>query len=281
MSGTVLVAAVAATFVMPALLPAVVAAMLMGVAIGLPYVDRRALRQLIFVSWSLGVLLAVLTRFPWIHTLLDQPAGWIVDLLLAIVLPLPLGLTLLLLWQFSSRLSDTLAAMRTANTALRASQSELEARVVERTADLRDALAEVEARSVEQARLLAAIEEQREVIRDLSVPVMPVSLTTLVMPLVGALDSARMQLFRDQALQAIERRRARTLVLDISGVPVVDSQVAQGLLGVVHAARLLGAEVAVVGIRPEVAQAIVTLGLTMPGMRTYSDLQSALSGERV
>jgi rsbT co-antagonist protein RsbR len=99
------------------------------------------------------------------------------------------------------------------------------------------------------------------------------------MPLVGALDSARMQLFRDQALQAIERRGARTLVLDITGVPVVDSQVAQGLLGVVQAARLLGAKVTLVGIRPEVAEAIVTLGLALPGLRTYSDLQSALSSE--
>jgi STAS domain len=74
---------------------------------------------------------------------------------------------------------------------------------------------------------------------------------------------------------------ARTLVgaildLDITGVAVVDSQVAQGLLRVVQAARLLGTEVVLVGVRVEVAQAIVTLGMELHGLQTFSDLQSAL-----
>jgi rsbT co-antagonist protein RsbR len=97
------------------------------------------------------------------------------------------------------------------------------------------------------------------------------------MPLIGALDSMRLQHLQEQALRALERTRARSLLLDITGVPVVDSQVAQGLLIVVNAARLLGAEVLLVGIRPEVAQTIVGLGLHLPGMRTYSDLQAALA----
>lgn len=67
-------------------------------------------------------------------------------------------------------------------------------------------------------------------------------------------------------------------MLDITGVSVVNSQVAQGLLNVVQAARLLGAAVTLVGVRPEVAQTIVGLGLTFPGMRTTSDLQAALDG---
>jgi rsbT co-antagonist protein RsbR len=181
----------------------------------------------------------------------------------------------LLLWQFSSRLTDTLSQTRAANAALRQSQAELESRVVARTSDLRAALDEVAARAAEQARLLEANEQQRTTIRDLSVPVLPISAGTLVMPLIGALDTARLQLLRDQALRAIEHERAHMLVLDITGVPVVDSQVAQGLIAVVQAARLLGAEVALVGIRPEVAQAIVTLGLTLSDLRTYGDLQSA------
>ena len=111
----------------------------------------------------------------------------------------------------------------------------------------------------------------------MSVPVLPVSDSTLVMPLVGALDTERLQLLQSQALRAIERSPARTLILDITGVPIVDSQVAQGLLAVVQAARLLGAEVLLVGIRPEVAQAIVALGLNLFGLQTHNDLQSALS----
>jgi rsbT co-antagonist protein RsbR len=106
--------------------------------------------------------------------------------------------------------------------------------------------------------------------------VLPISATTLIMPLVGALDSARLQQVQEQALQAIERATARRLVLDITGVPLVDSQVAQGLLAVVQAARLLGAEAVLVGVRPEVAQTVVGLGLTLPGLRTYADLQTAL-----
>jgi rsbT co-antagonist protein RsbR len=154
----------------------------------------------------------------------------------------------------------------------------LEARVGERTSALESALAEVETRAAVQARLLEENQQQREMIRDLSVPVLPVSTATLVMPLVGTLDSQRLALAQEQALGAIERVRARYLALDITGVPLVDSQVAHGLIGVVQAARLLGTEVVLVGVRPEVAQAIVGLGIELRGIRTFSDLQSAIEG---
>jgi rsbT co-antagonist protein RsbR len=115
------------------------------------------------------------------------------------------------------------------------------------------------------------------VIKDLAVPVIPISATTLVMPLVGALDTTRLRQVQEQSLQALNRTSARTLIFDITGVPVVDSQVAQGLLMTVRAARLLGAQVTLVGIRPEVAQSIVGLGLDLSDVSTFSDLQSALS----
>ncbi len=67
------------------------------------------------------------------------------------------------------------------------------------------------------------------------------------------------------------------VLLDITGVPVVDSHVAQGLLNIVHAARLLGAEVALVGVRPEVAQTIVALGLDLRGMPTHQSLQDGIA----
>jgi rsbT co-antagonist protein RsbR len=152
----------------------------------------------------------------------------------------------------------------------------LEATVAARTTALETALAEVQAREAAQAQLLAELEQQRTTIRELSVPVIPISATSLIMPLIGALDSERLRQLQDQALQALERTRAQALLLYITGVPVVDSQVAQGLLAVVQATRLLGAEVILVGIRPEVAQAIVGLGLQLPCLRSYTDLQSAL-----
>jgi len=138
------------------------------------------------------------------------------------------------------------------------------------------ARAEAEAARTQLAGQLATIEEQRTVIRELSIPVIPIDDRTMILPLVGALDSTRLQHIQARALHAIERSSARYLVLDITGVPVIDSQVAQSLLAVVQATRLLGARVLLVGIRPEVAQAVVGLGLELSGLATYRDLQSAL-----
>jgi rsbT co-antagonist protein RsbR len=139
--------------------------------------------------------------------------------------------------------------------------------------------ARLEAESAREqiAAQLAQIEEQRTAIRDMSVPVLPLTKSTLVMPLVGALDSERLRLLQDQALHAIEQTSARRLLLDITGVPIVDTQVAQGLLRVVAAARLLGAEVVLVGIRPEVAQSIVGLGVQLGEVVTQSTLQSGIA----
>jgi rsbT co-antagonist protein RsbR len=123
---------------------------------------------------------------------------------------------------------------------------------------------------------LETIERQRNVIREMSVPIMPLDGATLVMPLIGVLDSERLRMVQEQALQAIERASARHLIMDISAVPVVDSQVAQGLLQVVRAARLLGAQVVLVGLRPEVAQAVVSLGVQLDAVVTRSSLQSGI-----
>ena len=138
----------------------------------------------------------------------------------------------------------------------------------------RDALETAHRQAVEQ---LTIIQQQQETIRELSVPVLPVSHDTLVMPLVGALDSTRLIQVQEQALERIAATRARRLLLDITGVPVVDSYVAQGLIRVVQAARLLGSDVTLIGIRPEVAQSIVGLGINLSSIRTCSDLQSALA----
>jgi anti-anti-sigma regulatory factor/nitrogen fixation/metabolism regulation signal transduction histidine kinase len=122
---------------------------------------------------------------------------------------------------------------------------------------------------------LTTIEQQADVIREMSVPVLPVSDETLVMPLIGALDTNRLRDVQDQALLAIERNHTRHFLLDLTGVPLVDSQVAQGLLMVVQTARLLGADVTLIGIRPEVAQSMVALGLDRNTFRTARDLQTA------
>ncbi|GIV99361.1 MAG: hypothetical protein KatS3mg058_0765 [Roseiflexus sp.] len=135
---------------------------------------------------------------------------------------------------------------------------------------------ELEERSAQQEQLLNEITAQREVIRELSLPILPVGRNVLVAPLVGALDSERLHQLQTQAFQRVERARARLLILDVTGVPVIDTHVAQGLAGLIQGLRLLGAEVFIVGVRPEVAQTIVGLGIRLRDVSVFSDLGSAL-----
>jgi rsbT co-antagonist protein RsbR len=182
----------------------------------------------------------------------------------------------LMLDRFGSALRGALGQALEREADLEHIRGSLEVMVGERTAALEVALHDLRQQAGEQARLLAENAQQRDFIREISVPVLPISSNTLVMPLVGALDSARLVHIQEQALGCLEATRARHLLLDITGVPVVDTLVAQGLIRVVQAARLLGASVILVGIRPEVAQSIVGLGIDLSGIRTHSTLQSAL-----
>jgi rsbT co-antagonist protein RsbR len=124
---------------------------------------------------------------------------------------------------------------------------------------------------------LRMIEEQRGVIREMSVPILPLSDHALVMPLVGTLDTARLQLALQRALHAIAQRTTRYALLDITGVPLIDTQVGRGLLNIIQAARLLGTEVVLVGIRPEVAQTIVQLGIPLDQVTVRSTLQDGIT----
>lgn len=135
---------------------------------------------------------------------------------------------------------------------------------------------EAEAARRQSAEQLALIESQRALISEMSVPILPLTGDILVMPLVGSLEGNRLGTVRERALEAIERSRARYLILDITGVPIVDTSVAQGLIQVTQAARLLGTQVILVGIRPEVAQAVVGLGISLSSVITRSTLQAGL-----
>jgi rsbT co-antagonist protein RsbR len=182
----------------------------------------------------------------------------------------------LFLDRFGGGFREALAAAAARERELEHLRQSLEVTVVERTARMEQALRDAEARADEQAHLLMELEQQRAVVREMSVPVIPVSNTILVMPLVGALDTERLRDLQAEALRSVVRTSARYLVLDITGVSVVDSQVAQGIMTVVEALRLLGAVAMLVGIRPEIAQTIVGLGLHLRGLQTYSDLRLAL-----
>jgi rsbT co-antagonist protein RsbR len=139
------------------------------------------------------------------------------------------------------------------------------------------ARAQAEAARAEAAARLATIEQQRAVIREMSTPILPLAKTALIMPLVGALDTARLRLLQGQALQAIERSSVRHLILDITAVPLIDTHVAGGLLQVIQAARLLGTEVVLVGIRPEIAQTVANLGVNLVNVTTRSTLEDGIA----
>jgi anti-anti-sigma regulatory factor/HAMP domain-containing protein len=152
----------------------------------------------------------------------------------------------------------------------------LELRVAERTADLQQALNTQEVTLKDLREAISARQTLEKTIQELSSPVLPVLDGVLVMPLIGVIDSERAALLVTALLSAIEQHSARIVLLDVTGVPLVDTQVARVLLQAADAARLLGAEPILVGIRPELAQTIVGLGLNLSSLRTQSDLQSGI-----
>ncbi len=175
----------------------------------------------------------------------------------------------------SRRLQAALSQAQHTAQQLQELNAELDRRVEAQTAALQDVVSELEARAAEQDHLLAEVIAQRDVIRQLSAPVLPVSQDALVLPLVGAIDQERLTTLQQQALAAVEQRRARWLILDVTGVPVIDTQAAAGVIQLAQSVRLLGAEVALVGVRPEVAQTMISLGIELPIARVYSDLAGA------
>ncbi|MCW3075797.1 MAG: positive regulator of sigma-B [Bacteroidetes bacterium] len=117
---------------------------------------------------------------------------------------------------------------------------------------------------------------QTDEITEISTPVIQVWDGIVALPIIGTLDSARTQVVMENLLQAIVETESRIAILDISGVPAVDSLVAQHLIKTVSATRLMGAECIISGIRPEIAQTVVHLGIDLSHIITKSTLESAL-----
>ncbi|MEP6790563.1 MAG: STAS domain-containing protein, partial [Ramlibacter sp.] len=120
------------------------------------------------------------------------------------------------------------------------------------------------------------IDRQHQELLDLSTPVIRLWDGIVAMPLIGTLDSERTQVVMESLLQAIVENEASIAIIDITGVPTVDTQVAQHLLKTVAAARLMGAECIISGIRPQIAQTIVHLGVELGDVTTKSSLADAL-----
>ncbi|MBK5991009.1 STAS domain-containing protein [Streptomyces microflavus] len=120
------------------------------------------------------------------------------------------------------------------------------------------------------------ISSQAAQLMELSTPVVKLWDGVIAVPLVGTLDSARTQVVMEKLLQALVDTGSEQAIIDITGVPAVDTQVAQHLLKTVVAARLMGAECTVSGIRPQIAQTIVALGIEFGDIATKATLADAL-----
>jgi rsbT co-antagonist protein RsbR len=120
------------------------------------------------------------------------------------------------------------------------------------------------------------IREQQEAIRELSTPVLQVRERLLILPIIGVIDPQRARQLTEQLLRGIRANRAKVVVIDITGVPAVDSTVANHLVQTVDASRLMGATVIVTGLSSEIAQTLVTIGVDLTRMKTVGDLQGGI-----
>lgn len=131
-------------------------------------------------------------------------------------------------------------------------------------------------RAEELEEKLELIEKQREAIEELSTPIIKIWDQVLVLPLIGTLDTRRSQKLTESLLSEIAVTQTRVTIIDITGVPAVDSAVANHLIKTVASVKLLGAQAVITGIRPEVAQTIVHLGVDLGEVETLSNLSEGL-----
>ena len=145
-----------------------------------------------------------------------------------------------------------------------------------RATELLDALGLHTIKTYQKSREEVINRQQREML-ELSTPVVKLWDGILALPMIGTLDSARTQVVMENLLQKVVETGAQIAILDITGVPTVDTLVAQHLLKTVTALRLMGAECIISGVRPQIAQTIVHLGVDLQGVTTKANLADALA----
>src|SRR5260370_4999043 len=120
------------------------------------------------------------------------------------------------------------------------------------------------------------IRQQQEAIRELSTPVLQVRERLLILPIIGVIDAERARQLTEQLLRGIRNNRAKVVVVDITGVPAIDSAVANHLVQTVQPSRLMGPTVIITGLSSEIAQTLVTIGVDLSKMNAVGDLQGGI-----
>jgi anti-anti-sigma regulatory factor/HAMP domain-containing protein len=159
--------------------------------------------------------------------------------------------------------------------ALTIQQRETEASTL--NASLLHTVGQLEATVGELKTSMQARDQLSAIVRGLSSPVIPVLEGVLVMPLIGVIDSERAEVVLSSLLRAVEQQHPHTAILDLTGVAIIDSEVANVVLRAVMATRLLGTETLLVGLRPDLAETIVALGVDTQDIVTRSDLQHGIA----
>lgn len=261
--------------ILPESLPAVTLTSVITTSIVLPYLEQKW-----HLFWNvstviLATTIAVLGLYLRIIETINTEA---IKPIIVLFVALATAIALLLLWQNQARLTRALQQSQQTNKELQALQASLEAQIAERTRVLQEMLQTVEKQATEERQLRETLLQQQEVILGLSVPIIPVKDQVLVIPLIGLIDEHRLQQIQQRALQAINQFNAHTLILDITGIPAIDKQVATKLIQIAQAIRLLGARTFLVGIHPEVAHSIVRAGIELHHIQPFARLQDALAG---
>lgn len=223
-------------------------------------------RRTLWLTSALAVAIVAVTSFglvyapQWFGTVRipeAHPLVFIAGFALVIVV------VSLFLDRFGGLLRQSLEQAQAREAELEALRASLERTVEERTAVLQQKVDE--------------LRTAHDTVRMLSVPALPVLPGVLVLPLIGAFDSRRIDELNHTTLHAVEQRRARSVIFDVTGIPAMDTHTAQALLQTAAAVRLLGAQPWLVGLRAEVAQTIVNLGVDLRAFRTSASLESAIS----
>ncbi len=140
-----------------------------------------------------------------------------------------------------------------------------------------ETLADAVAQVLRRRRTEQLVARQSREMLELSTPIMQVWEGVVVAPLIGSLDSRRMQQFMERLLEAVVASRSEIALVDITGVPTIDTQTAQHLIEATSAVRLLGAQVVLTGVRPAIAQTLVHLGIDLSDVVTRASLSAGLS----
>ena len=134
----------------------------------------------------------------------------------------------------------------------------------------------VEERTAELLEANERLRRQSETILELSTPVVKLWDEVVLLPLVGVIDTRRAQQMMERLLNAIVANEARVALIDVTGVPIIDTAVARHLLMMVSAAKVLGAEVVITGFSPIIAQTLTTMGVDFAALRTRGSLRSGI-----